>query len=234
MRSTDYNRFQEKMRKGTEQLFFWGWNARLSGSGELPVSVLRTAGKVKFSGENAANYPNPSSTACSSACKSWRTGRSARRVVSEMVEILQRDAPWVYGFYPKDFRLAHQWVYNRKPNKMANNTLKYQRIDPALRERMRDEWNQPVVWPLALLVLVLVLLLLPAVRCTGSANGPVPCCRRQRETADDAAAMIQLSDPPGALCDADPDRREPAHLCCCSSSSTPRTTWPACSSGRSG
>jgi hypothetical protein len=83
-------------------------------------------------------------------------------IVSEMTGMLQRDAPWVWGFYPKDFGLAHQWVYNRKPNKMANNTLKYQRLDPALRERLRDEWNPPVRWPLALLALVLVLVLLPA------------------------------------------------------------------------
>ena len=69
----------------------------------------------------------------------------------------------MWGFYPKDYGLAHQWVYNRKPNKMANNTLKYQRIDPVLRERLRDEWNPPVLWPLGLLVLVLVALLLPAI-----------------------------------------------------------------------
>ncbi|MCP2936194.1 ABC transporter substrate-binding protein, partial [Salmonella enterica subsp. enterica serovar Typhimurium] len=27
VRSTDYNRFQDKIRKGAAQLFFWGWNA---------------------------------------------------------------------------------------------------------------------------------------------------------------------------------------------------------------
>ncbi len=38
-------------------------------------------------------------------------------------------------FYPKDYTLAHAWVFNRKPNKMANNGLKYQRIDPMARAR---------------------------------------------------------------------------------------------------
>jgi hypothetical protein len=80
-----------------------------------------------------------------------------------MMRLLHRDSPWVWGFYPKDFGLAHQWVYNRKPNKMANNTLKYQRIDAALRERLRDEWNRPTLWPIGLLVVVLVAALLPAV-----------------------------------------------------------------------
>jgi hypothetical protein len=45
---------------------------------------------------------------------------------------------------------------------MARNTLKYARVDPALRERMRAEWNRPVEWPLALLVLALVLASAPA------------------------------------------------------------------------
>ena len=49
---------------------------------------------------------------------------------------------------PRTTRLAHAWVSNRKPNKMANNSLKYQRIDPQLREAMRAKWNQPVLWPL--------------------------------------------------------------------------------------
>jgi len=83
--------------------------------------------------------------------------------VNQMLEILRHDAPWVWGFHPKDFALAHQWVHNRKPNKMAHNSLKYQRIDPALRERLRDQWNHPVLWPVALLLVVLVLLLLPAI-----------------------------------------------------------------------
>ena len=41
IRATDYNRFQEKMLKGTAQIFQWGWNADYPGPGELSVSALR-------------------------------------------------------------------------------------------------------------------------------------------------------------------------------------------------
>jgi anti-sigma-K factor RskA len=41
---------------------------------------------------------------------------------------------------------------------MANNTLKYQRIDPLLREQRRSLWNPPVMWPVVLLGLILVAL----------------------------------------------------------------------------
>ena len=46
---------------------------------------------------------------------------------------------------------------------MANNTLKYLRIDPELRVRKQLEWNRPVLWPFGIVILVLMLGSLPAV-----------------------------------------------------------------------
>jgi hypothetical protein len=57
---------------------------------------------------------------------------------------------------------------------MANNGLKYLHIDPALREKMRREWNQPVVWPLLLIVLLLAASMVPAI---------LVFRRRERQTA---------------------------------------------------
>ena len=51
---------------------------------------------------------------------------------------------------------------NAKPNLMANNSLKYRRIDPELRARLQAEWNKPVRWPLLLLAVVLLVLVMPA------------------------------------------------------------------------
>jgi oligopeptide transport system substrate-binding protein len=68
----------------------------------------------------------------------------------------------MFGFHPKQFVLFHDWYQNAKTNLMANNTLKYRRIEPALRQRLREAWNQPVVWPLGLIVLVLMAVVTPA------------------------------------------------------------------------
>jgi anti-sigma-K factor RskA len=54
-------------------------------------------------------------------------------------------------------------VHNVKPNLMANNTLKYRRINPDLRETRRDEWNRPVLWPIVLLVAAMAAVIAPAV-----------------------------------------------------------------------
>ena len=40
---------------------------------------------------------------------------------------------------------------------MANNKLKYWRVDARLRDHLRREWNQPVRWPLWLAGAVLLL-----------------------------------------------------------------------------
>jgi hypothetical protein len=52
---------------------------------------------------------------------------------------------------------------NRKPNDVGNNILKYQRIDVNDRAAARRAWNRPVLWPLALGIVVLLLAFIPAV-----------------------------------------------------------------------
>jgi ABC-type transport system substrate-binding protein len=162
VRSTDYNRFQEKVRKGTVQLFRWGWNADYPDPENMLFLLHGPQGKVSAGGENAANYANPEYDALFERMKNMENGRDRQAIIERMVAILQRDAPWVWGFYPKTYALTHAWLFNRKPNKVAHNTLKYQRIDAVLREKKRAEWNGVVLWPLGLAALALVLGLLPA------------------------------------------------------------------------
>jgi hypothetical protein len=75
---------------------------------------------------------------------------------------VRRDAPWIFGFHPKSFGLRHAWVHNVKPNLMANNTLKYRRIDPVLRAAKREAWNKPVLWPIGLAAGLGVVAIAPA------------------------------------------------------------------------
>jgi hypothetical protein len=46
---------------------------------------------------------------------------------------------------------------------MANNTLKYKRIDPARRAGLRARWNRPILWPVAAALVIPLLGALPAV-----------------------------------------------------------------------
>jgi anti-sigma-K factor RskA len=46
---------------------------------------------------------------------------------------------------------------------MANNRLKYTRIDAVARTEKRQLWNRPIFWPLVLSLFLFVALLIPAI-----------------------------------------------------------------------
>ena len=164
IRASDYNRFQEKMREGTGQIFMWGWNADYPDPENFLFLLYGPNGKVEHGGENAANYSNPEFDKLFVQMKNMENSPQRQMIVDQMVQILRHDAPWVWGFFPKAFSLSHAWYGNVKPNLMANNTLKYKWIDPELRARQRALWNPPIVWPLLLMLAVLLISLVPAVR----------------------------------------------------------------------
>ncbi len=173
VRATDYNRFQEKMRKGNAQIFQWGWNADYPDPENFFFLLYGPNARVEHGGENAANYSNPEFDRLFDKMKNMTDGPQRQLIIERMTEILRRDAPWIWGHHPKTFVLHHGWYFNSKPNLMANNTLKYRRLDPQMRLERRREWNKPVFWPVPLAALVLVLAAVPAV---------ISYRRRQRST----------------------------------------------------
>jgi len=174
VRPTDYNRFQDKMRKGTAQLFRWGWNADYPDPENFLFLLYGPNGMKQTSGENAANYNNPEFDRLFEQMKTMDNTPQRQAIIDRMVDIVRKDSPWIWGLHPKNFSLYHQWFSNAKPNLMANNTLKYKRIDAQTRSGLRSQWNRPVLWPVWLSFLLLIVSLLPAltiyrqrVRATG-------------------------------------------------------------------
>ena len=163
VRSTDYNRFQEKMRQGTGQIFTWGWNADYPDPENFLFLLYGPNSKMAGEGENAANYANPEFDARFERMKNLDDGPERQVLIDEMIAIARHDSPWIWGYFPKGFSLHHAWLTNLKPNLMANNTLKYRRLDPELRQRLRQAWNRPVLWPLWLGLGLLALGVLPGV-----------------------------------------------------------------------
>ena len=174
VRATDYNRFQEKIRKGVVQLYYLGWNADYPDPENFFFLLLGSEGKVAKSGENASNYVNPEFDRLFAEMKDMENSPQRQAIIARMNAILQHDAPWIFAFYPLSYTLSHAWLQNRKPMGVGNNTLKYQRLDVAERERRRQEWNVPVLWPLVLIALVLASFIVPAV---------IAYRRRERGTA---------------------------------------------------
>ncbi len=179
VRATDYNRFQDKMRRGVEQIYMWGWNADYPDAENFLFLLYGPNAKAKVGGENASNYVNPEFDKLFERMKFLDDGPEKEKVIAQMVSIVQTDAPWMFGYFPKSGGAYHQWVGNGKPTQMIRNDIQYMKIDPELRTRKIAEWNQPVWWPLGLVAALLALLLVPAWRMVK---------RRERAMAVDAAS----------------------------------------------
>ena len=63
-----------------------------------------------------------------------------------MTRILAEDGPWTWGFHPVALHPFARMGKRPKPNAMANNTMKYSRVDPEeTKETLREAWNAPKV-----------------------------------------------------------------------------------------
>jgi oligopeptide transport system substrate-binding protein len=162
IRTTDWNRFQEKIRKGTTQIFRLGWNADYPDPENFLFLLHGPQSRAKSQGENAANYVNPEYDALFEKMKNMANSPERQSIIDRMVDIARRDAPWIWGTHPKDFSLRHSWLANEKPNNMARNSIKYLKLDVEKRAALRREWNRPVAWPVVVILLVLLASAIPA------------------------------------------------------------------------
>ena len=141
-RVTDYNRFQEKMINGTGQIFQWGWNADYPDPENFLFLLYSKNGKVKFGGENAANYNSKEFDKLFVKMKNMKNSKNREIIIKKMLKIIQYDSPWIWGYHPKSFSLSHKWVENVESNLMANNTLKYKKINNSTRQKDIKIWNK--------------------------------------------------------------------------------------------
>jgi len=158
IRATDYNQFQDKMRKGTQQVFFWGWLADYPDAENYLFLLYGPNSKAKADGENTANYENPEYDRRYNMLRLMDDGPAKQKVIDEMVAIVQQDAIWSFGWFPFASGAYQPWVSNGKPGIMIRDMAKYYRIDAALRAQKQAEWNRPAWWPPILIVLALLAL----------------------------------------------------------------------------
>ncbi len=78
-------------------------------------------------------------------------GPEKQKLIDRMIEIVQKDAVWSFGYFPTSAAAYHQWITNGKPTQIIRNHIGYLRLDPELRARKLAEWNKPVWWPIPLI-----------------------------------------------------------------------------------
>jgi ABC-type transport system substrate-binding protein len=153
VRATDYNRFQDKIRKGNAQLFYWGWNADYPDPENFLFLLYGAQGKVKSQGENAANYENAEYDRLFERMKAMPDGPERQAIIERMLGILQHDAPWVWGSTrrPTPCSMAGCSTASRARSSVTVSSISAS-MWPSVSACGR--WNRPVVWPLILVGLL--------------------------------------------------------------------------------
>ena len=164
IRNTDYNRFQDKIRKGSAQLFSWGWLADYPDPENFLFLLYGPNAMMRSGGENSSNYNNPEYDALFTQMKDLDNTPERFALIGKMIEIIQKDAPMLFGWSQDYGGAYHQWVYNGKPSNIIRDQMSYLRIDPVLRRQKINEWNQPIWWPIWVIPFLIFVLVWPAYR----------------------------------------------------------------------
>jgi len=161
--ATNYNQFQEKVRKGAYQIFFWGWVADYPDPENFLFLLWGPMARSANQGPNTANFSNPEYDRLFLEMRNRPNDARRLELIARMRAILERERPWIELFHPEAYGLYQPWMRNVKPLGMSFFMEKYRDLDPAQRERLREQWNEPVLWPAWVLAGVAVVVLVPGI-----------------------------------------------------------------------
>jgi oligopeptide transport system substrate-binding protein len=161
--ATNYNKFRQKVEEGAYQIFMWGWIADYPDPENFLFLLIGTMAQSNSGGPNTANYDSPEFNERFLAMKDLPNGSERLAIIREIKDILARDRPWIELFHRESYALYHAWMQNVKPAGLSLPAAKYVDLDPALRARLRREWNQPIRWPAWALLAVATVIVVPGV-----------------------------------------------------------------------
>ncbi len=158
--ATSYNQFQDKMRRNAYQLFMWGWVADYPD----PENFLFLLWSKSAPHPNSSKFKNARFDELFLEMKARPNDPARHATIREMVSIIEHERPWIELFHSESYTLFHSWLHNVKPAGLSIQLAKYRDLDPEERAKKRDEWNEPVMWPLFALLLAFVAVVTPGVR----------------------------------------------------------------------
>lgn len=161
--ATNYNQFQAKLRRGAYQLFEFGWGADYPDPENFLFLFWSEMGNNAHGGPNATNFSDPRFDELFLSMKARENGPLRSAEIKEMLDILEHERAWIEIFHREDYSLYQGWLRNVKPMGLSVPTYQYRNLDPEMRAARRAEWNEPILWPAYLLMLLAILVLVPGV-----------------------------------------------------------------------
>jgi len=161
--ATNYNQFQDKVRKGSYQIFTWGWIADYPDPENFLFLLQGAKARSNGNGPNTANFKDPDYDRLYDAMKNRTNDAERGRIIAEMLKILERRRPWIELYHREAYELSHGWLKNAKPTGLFSTPFKYLDVDATARAKSRLAWNQPVVWPAYVLLILAFAAIAPGI-----------------------------------------------------------------------
>ncbi len=86
-------------------------------------------------------------------------GQERTRLYREIQRIVVDQCPWVFRFRRITFSLMQPWLHGFYYNDISEKYFQYCRVDEGMRDRRVEEMNQPVVWPVFVVLGLFALLI---------------------------------------------------------------------------
>lgn len=153
--------FQAKIDAGEYQFMNYGWVADYPDPENF---VFLLYGPNKRPGPNACNYANPEYDKLFEQMRAMDDTPERAAIINKMRDIAAEDCPWIYLTHNETFALTQPWLSNYKPHPVAQDMVKYWRVDGQMRARLQAEWNIPNYLPLLAVAALIFVGSIPAAR----------------------------------------------------------------------
>jgi ABC-type transport system substrate-binding protein len=146
--ATNYNAYQDKLRAGAYQVYWYGWVADYPDPENFLFLLWGPNANAKNPGApNTSSFANARFDALFTQVKDMPNTPERAARIAEMRTILERERPWIELTHPESYALYHGWIANVKPPGLSLPVAKYVDIDSAQRRARRADWNRPIRWP---------------------------------------------------------------------------------------
>lgn len=147
-----WSRQQEKFDSGNFQIIGYGWMADYPDPENF--LFLFYGRNAAPQGNNYSRYSNPEFDRLFERMRAMDDSPQRLDVIRQLGSILNEDCPWVLESHPVNFALTQSWYPRVSSNPLLAGSSKYADVDIESRKAFQQAWNRPVMWPLALVVVL--------------------------------------------------------------------------------
>ncbi len=159
--------FWDKIRNFDFQMSRFGWAADYPDPETfLILYYLPKEYSAGSERQNQSGYNNPRYNELFEKMSQMESGPERKAIISEMLQIVTKDAPGVFATHSMGMALKHAWLKNYYIYPLCKNTTKYIRLDAANRAEYQKKNNPPIYWPVFVLAGVLLASVIPAALAT--------------------------------------------------------------------